>query len=91
MTQNAVRAEARLRAKSQLTIPESVVAAIGIGEGDRFLVEVAPEDPDLIRLHRIRSSYAGALRDVFGDPHAYLEEERASWNADDRSAPSRSR
>jgi bifunctional DNA-binding transcriptional regulator/antitoxin component of YhaV-PrlF toxin-antitoxin module len=89
--QNAIRAEARLRAKSQLTIPESVVAAVGIGEGDRFMVEVVPEDPDLIRLHRIRSSYAGALRGAFGDAHTYLENERASWNANDRSAPSRSR
>jgi hypothetical protein len=74
-----VSAEARLRAKSQLTLPEAVVAAADVHEGDRFLVELTPDDPDTIRLHRIRASYAGALRDVFEDPGTYLEGERATW------------
>lgn len=68
-----------MRARNQLTLPEPVVAAAGILEGDRFVVEVAPGDPDTIRLHRIRPSYAGALRDVYGSPAEYLEAERASW------------
>jgi hypothetical protein len=34
-------------------------------------------------LHRIRSSYAGTLRDVYGDGTAYVEGERASWEAVD--------
>ena len=76
----AVSAEARLRAKSQLTIPESIVDAVGVTEGDRFLIEVAPDEPDTIRLHRIRDSYAGALRDAFGDAAKELEEERRSWD-----------
>lgn len=74
-----VHAQARLRAKSQLTLPEAVVEVARVGEGDRFLVEIASDDPDTIRLHRIRSSYAGALRDIYGDPSAYLADERASW------------
>ena len=76
-----VHAEARLRAKSQLTLPEAIVETAGATEGDRFLVEVVPDDPDTIRLHRIRSSYAGTLRDVYGDPADYLEGERATWES----------
>jgi hypothetical protein len=30
-------------------------------------------------LHRVRSSYAGALRGVYGEPSEYLERERGSW------------
>ena len=75
----AIRAEARLRAKSQLTLPESIVAGAGIEPGDRFLVELDAADLSVIRLHRLRSSYAGSMRQVFGDPGAYLATERASW------------
>ena len=80
MKQIAVSAEARLRAKSQLTIPEPIVDAVGVTDGDRFLIEVSPDDPDTIRLHRIRDSYAGALRAVYGDTGDYLEAERGSWD-----------
>jgi hypothetical protein len=78
----AIHAEARLRAKAQLTLPEPIVDAAGVAEGDRFLVEIAPDEPDTIRLHRIRASYAGALGDVFGDTADYLTAERASWRGD---------
>lgn len=79
MPRLAVSAEARLRAKSQLTLPEPIVDAAGVSEGDRFLVEIAPDEPDTIRLHRIRPSYAGALREAYGDAIDYLAEERRSW------------
>ena len=80
MAYRVVDAEARLRAKSQLTIPEQVVDAIGLQTGDRFLIEVSADEPDVIRLHRIRDSYAGGLREVFGKPSDYLSEERRSWD-----------
>ena len=81
----SVTAEARVRARNQLTLPEPVVQAAGIEEGDRFVVEVAAGDPDTVHLHRIRDSYAGALRDVFGDSTPFLEGERGSWEpADER-------
>lgn len=88
MMTSSVSAEARLRARNQLTLPEPVVQAAGILEGDRFVVEVAPGDPDTLRLHRIRPSYAGALRDVYGTATEYLDEERRSWeHRDDRGQP----
>jgi bifunctional DNA-binding transcriptional regulator/antitoxin component of YhaV-PrlF toxin-antitoxin module len=79
MTTQPVTAEARVRARNQLTLPDQVVQAAGIVEGDRFLVEIAADDPDVVRLHRIRPSYAGALATLYGDPVAHLEEERRSW------------
>ncbi len=79
-----VTAEARMRPRNQLTMPEPVVEAAAIEAGDRFLVEVTADDPDTVRLHRIRSSYAGALRDVYGDATEYIDAERSSWDAADR-------
>ena len=80
MTRLAINAEARLRAKSQLTIPGRVADAVGLKQGDRFLVEISPEEPDTIRLHRIRDSYANALSEVYGDTSEHLAEERRSWD-----------
>lgn len=80
MTHRSVIAEARLRAKSQLTLPEPVVAAMGIAEGDRFVVEVVADEPDTIRMHRIRSSYASSMRGVYEGADAYVETERRSWD-----------
>jgi bifunctional DNA-binding transcriptional regulator/antitoxin component of YhaV-PrlF toxin-antitoxin module len=79
MTIASVTAEAKMRARNQMTLPEPVVQAAGILEGDRFVVEVAPDDPDTVRLHRIRPSYAGALPDLFGDAKDYVDAERATW------------
>ena len=75
-----VSAAARMRARNQLTLPEPVVAAAGIEEGDSFVVEVDGLAPDVVRLRRVRSSYAGALRGLYGDTRAYLEQERHSWD-----------
>ena len=75
-----VAAEARVRARNQVTLPDPVVQAGGVLEGDRFVVEIDPADPDVIQFRRIRPSYAGALRDMFGDAGEYLEAERASWD-----------
>jgi hypothetical protein len=72
-----------MRARNQLTLPEPVVEAAEIREGDRFVVEVAAGDPDTVRLHRIRASYAGTLPNVYGDATAFVEAERASWEAAD--------
>ena len=69
-------AEARLRARTQLTLPDVVAKAAGIIEGDRFVVTFEPDRPDSIRLDRIRSSYAGLLKDAHGDPETYLDEMR---------------
>lgn len=66
-------------ARNQVTLPDAVVRAAGLAEGDRFIADHDPADPDLVRLRRIRRTYAGALADVYGDATAALAEERASW------------
>ncbi len=75
-----VTAAAQLRPKNQLTIPEAVASAAGVAPGDRFLVEFGREEPDTIRLRRVRESYAGAFRGLYGDVDDYLEAERAIWD-----------
>ena len=77
--ERTVTAEARLRDRNQLTIPDVIVRTAGIESGETFVVEVATDVPDVLVLRRVRASYAGALEGVYGDPGAYLEEERGSW------------
>ena len=79
MSRSSVIAEAWLREWNQLTLPEPIVQAGGLAAGERFIVEIDPAEPDTVRLHRIRSSYAGALRDVYGDPADALAEGRQGW------------
>lgn len=74
-----VSARARLRARNQLTLPDPVVEQAGLEEGTTFVVEVSQEDPDTVLLHRVRESYAGALRGAYGNTAKYLKEERGSW------------
>ncbi len=75
-----VTAEARLRERNQITIPDRIVKAAGIEPGETFVVELEPGDRDIVRLRRVRTSYAGALRGLYGDADAYLDGERRSWD-----------
>jgi bifunctional DNA-binding transcriptional regulator/antitoxin component of YhaV-PrlF toxin-antitoxin module len=75
-----VRAPARLRSRNQLTLPNEIVEAAGIAEGDAFVVELEPTDPDVVVLRRVRASYAGALKGMYGPVEEYLEGERAGWD-----------
>ena len=75
-----VSAEAHLRARNQITIPDSIVRAAGIELGETFVVDVEPDDGDTLRLRRVRTSYAGALRGLWGaDANVFLEAERNAW------------
>ena len=77
---SVVRAPARIRSRNQLTLPNDIVAAGGIAEGDTFDVELEPGDPDVVILRRVRASYAGALKGMYGPVDEYLEGERAGWD-----------
>ena len=76
---DTISAEARLRDRNQLTIPDAVATAAGLAPGVTFIVETRLDDPDTVVLRRVRRSYAGALRGIYGDTTAYLEGERESW------------
>ena len=77
---DVISATARLRKRNQLTLPDAIVQAGGLGEGALFVVELEPSDPDVVRLRRVRSSYAGALKGMYEPVDEYLEGERAGWN-----------
>ncbi len=79
MQATRVTGVALMAAGNQMTLPEPVVEAAGIVEGDLFVIEVTPGDPDTLTLRRVRPSYGGALRDVFGDTTESLETERRTW------------
>jgi hypothetical protein len=70
---------ARLRARNQLTLPDPIVQAAGLDEGATFVVELDPADPDVVRLRRVRTSYAGALKGLYEPSTEYLAGERAGW------------
>ena len=54
--------------------------AAGIEPGETFVVEVEPDDGDTLRLLRVRTSYAGALRVLWSaDANVFLEAERNAW------------
>jgi hypothetical protein len=70
---------ARLRARNQITLPDRIVQAAGLDAGATFVVELDPGDPDIVRLRRVRSSYAGALKGLYEPTAEYLAGERAGW------------
>jgi hypothetical protein len=74
-----VVATARLRARNQLTLPDPIVQAGGLEDGATFVVELEPDDPDVVRLRRVRTTYAGALKGLYGPTNDYLAGERAGW------------
>jgi len=74
-----ITAPARLRQRNQLTLPDAIVTAGNLEAGTTFIVELEPSDPDVVRLRRVRTSYAGALRGLYGPADEYVEGERAGW------------
>jgi bifunctional DNA-binding transcriptional regulator/antitoxin component of YhaV-PrlF toxin-antitoxin module len=74
-----IRAPARLRSRNQLTLPNVIVDAAGIAEGDDFVVELEPGDADVVVLRRIRASYASALKQMYAPVEEYIEGEREGW------------
>ena len=74
-----ISARARVRARNQITIPERIAEAAQIAEGETLIVELDPSLPDVLRVRRVRESYAGALSGVYTHARTYLEEERGDW------------
>ena len=73
-------ATARLRSRNQLTLPDLIVQSAGLDEGATFVVELDPSEPDVVRLRRVRTSYAGALKGLYEPTGDYLEGERSGWD-----------
>lgn len=79
-----IEAEARLRAKNQLTLPEPIAAALDAHPDDVLVFETDPEQPRTARIRLIPRSFAGALTGTFGtteEVKAFLRDEHAAWGA----------
>ncbi len=79
-----VAAQARLRAKNQLTVPEAIVEALHAELNDTFVWETDPDEPGVARVHRVPHDFAGSMTGVFGTTEEVLEfirGERAAWDS----------
>lgn len=77
-----VEAEARLRAKNQLTLPEAIVAALDARPDDVLVFEADPRQPGTAVLHLVRREFAGSMTGTYGTSEnviAFLREEHAAW------------
>jgi hypothetical protein len=72
-----------LRAKNQLTLPESLAERLGVEPGDYLIFSMDAADPGAVRIRPVRKSYAGVAAGVFGsaaEVQEYLRGERATWD-----------
>jgi len=77
-----IEAEARLRQKNQLTLPEAIVRALDAAPNDVIVFETNPAEPGVAHLHLVPRDFAGSLTGVYGTSDEVLEfvrGERAAW------------
>lgn len=77
-----IEADARLRAKNQLTLPEPIAAALDAEPNDLLVFEVDPTKPDVAFVRVVHARFAGALTGTYGttdDVKAFIREEHAAW------------
>jgi bifunctional DNA-binding transcriptional regulator/antitoxin component of YhaV-PrlF toxin-antitoxin module len=83
MTVEAVRAVSDMRRKNQVTVPHRIAELMGLRPGTRLIFDLDPDDPDVVHVRRLRESYAGVARGIYGateeEVDEYLRGERASW------------
>lgn len=82
MTRRSV-AEARLRLKNQLTLPETMAEHLEARPDDVLQFETYPDEPATLVVRRLPRDFAGSMRGVYGtteDMIEYLREEHESWN-----------
>ncbi len=77
-----IGAEARLRAKNQVTLPEPIVLALEAKTNDILVFEMDPGEPGVVRARLLPRDFAGSMTGVFGSTDetlAFVRGERASW------------
>jgi hypothetical protein len=77
-----IEAEARLRRKNQLTLPEAIVRVLDAAPYDVIVFEADPAEPGVAHLHLVPREFAGSLTGVYGTSEEVLEfvrGERADW------------
>lgn len=82
MTTRTVEAEARLRPKNQLTLPEGIADHLEAEPNDLILFETDPALPGTAIIRRLPRSFAGSMTGVYGttrDVKAFIREEHEAW------------
>jgi bifunctional DNA-binding transcriptional regulator/antitoxin component of YhaV-PrlF toxin-antitoxin module len=83
MSDDDVQVQVTLRERNQLTLPDRLAARIEAKPGDRLLLTVDAAEPGVVRLKRLKDSYAGIAPGVYGrtaeERAAYVTAERDSW------------
>ncbi len=77
-----IEAEARLRAKNQITVPEAIVEVLDARQNDLLVFEANADEPGTAVVRVVPRTFAGTLTGVFGtteDVKAFLREEHADW------------
>ena len=77
-----IEAEARLRAKNQITVPEPIVSALEAQADDTLVFEADAAEPGVIRVRLLPRSFAGTLTGTYGttaEVKAFLDEEHEAW------------
>ena len=81
-TTGPIEADARLRAKNQITVPDAIVRALGAAPDDVLAFEADPADPGVAHVRLMPRNFAGSLTGVWGTTEevlAFLKEEHDSW------------
>lgn len=77
-----IEAEARLRLKNQLTLPEAIVRVLDARQDDTLVFAADASQPGVVQLRVLPRTFAGALTGVYGttdDVITFLREEHADW------------
>jgi bifunctional DNA-binding transcriptional regulator/antitoxin component of YhaV-PrlF toxin-antitoxin module len=77
-----IKAEARLRHKNQITLPEPIAQFLEARPDDILIFEADPADPRTACVRLLPRTYAGSMTGVYGttdDVLRYLHEEHESW------------
>jgi bifunctional DNA-binding transcriptional regulator/antitoxin component of YhaV-PrlF toxin-antitoxin module len=77
-----IEAEARLRRKNQITLPDPIARALDAKPDDVLLFEADPDEPGVVRARVLPRDFAGSLTGVFGTTEetlAFARGEREAW------------
>jgi bifunctional DNA-binding transcriptional regulator/antitoxin component of YhaV-PrlF toxin-antitoxin module len=81
-TSGPIEADAKLRAKNQITVPDAIVRALGASQDDVLAFEADPAQPGVAHVRLMPRDFAGSLTGMWGTTEevlAFLQEEHDSW------------
>lgn len=82
MATQSIEAEARLRTKNQLTLPEPIAHLLDAQPDDILVFEADPAQPGTAVIRRVPRTFAGALPGMYGttaEVRAFLRGEHEAW------------